>query len=150
MALAEQYACLTREHKWACWLRVPAIPRSRAKAVRAQQIPQSGAGMKKLLIASMLATAGLGSLAGCAITDKQSSVGNYVDDSTITARVKSRFAQDPQVSAMRINVETLQGVVQLSGFATSSEEKTRAAELAGEVPAVQNVRNNIIVKAPTG
>jgi len=98
----------------------------------------------------MLATAGIGGLASCAITDKQSSVGNYVDDSTITARVKSRFAQDPQVSAMRINVETLQGVVQLSGFATSSEEKTRAAELAGEVPAVQNVRNNIIVKAPTG
>jgi osmotically-inducible protein OsmY len=106
--------------------------------------------MKKVLIASMLAVAGIVGVAGCAVTDKQSSVGSYIDDSTITARVKSRFAQDPRVSAMRINVDTLQGVVQLSGFATSAEEKKRAAELAREVPGVQNVRNNITVEAPTG
>jgi osmotically-inducible protein OsmY len=106
--------------------------------------------MKKLLFASLLAAASLLGVAGCTVTDKQSSAGSYIDDSTITARVKSRFAQDPQVSAMRISVDTLQGVVQLSGFATSSAEKKRAAELAGEVPGVQNVRNNIVVKAPTG
>jgi len=106
--------------------------------------------MKKVLIASMLAIAGMATIAGCSVASKQSSVGNYVDDTTITTRVKTRFAEDPQVSVMRINVETLQGVVQLSGFATSSTEKSRATEVAQQVPGVQNVRNNIIVRSPTG
>ncbi len=106
--------------------------------------------MKKLLIATMLAAAGLASVAGCAVSSGQSSVGNYVDDATITARVKTRFAEDTQVSAMRINVETLKGVVQLSGFATSTAEKNRAGDVAREVPGVQEVRNSIIVKSPAG
>src|SRR3981189_1072529 len=106
--------------------------------------------MKKLLIASMLAMAGIATVAGCAVGSKQSTVGTYVDDSTITTRVKTRFAEDPKVSAMRINVETLQGVVQLSGFATSSDEKSRAAEVARQVPGVQEVRNSIMVRSPTG
>jgi len=106
--------------------------------------------MKKVLIASMLALAGMVTVAGCSVASKQSSVGNYVDDATITTRVKTRFAEDPQVSAMRINVETLQGVVQLSGFATSSTEKARAAEVARQVPGVQEVRNGIMVRSPTG
>jgi osmotically-inducible protein OsmY len=106
--------------------------------------------MKKILIASMLAMAGMVAVTGCSVTSKQSTVGEYVDDSTVTARVKTRFAEDPQVSAMRINVETLKGVVQLSGFATSATEKARAAEVARQVPGVQEVRNNIIVRNPTG
>ena len=106
--------------------------------------------MKRLVIASMLAISGVMTVAGCAVHSGQSTVGNYVDDTTVTARVKTRFAEDQQVSAMRISVETLKGVVQLSGFATSSAEKSRAGQLAREVPGVQEVRNNIIVQAPSG
>ena len=106
--------------------------------------------MKKLVIASMLAVSAIVTVTGCAVTSRQSTVGNYVDDSTITTRVKTRFAEDQQVSAMRINVETLKGVVQLSGFATSAAEKTRAAQIARDVPGVQEVRNSIVVQAPTG
>lgn len=105
--------------------------------------------MKKLLLVSMLAAASLAGVSGCAVTSGQSTVGNYVDDSTVTARVKTRFAEDQQVSALRINVETLKGVVQLSGFATNTAEKNRAGDIAREVPGVQEVRNSIIVKAPT-
>jgi osmotically-inducible protein OsmY len=109
--------------------------------------------MKKLLIAcvaSMVAAAGAATVAGCSVTSGQSTIGNYVDDATITTRVRTRFAEDQQVSVMRIGVETLKGVVQLSGFATSETEKARAGKLARDVPGVQDVRNSIMVQAPTG
>lgn len=86
--------------------------------------------------------------AGCAVTSGQSSVGQYVDDATITSRVKARFAEDSQVAATRISVETLKGTVQLSGFATSEAEKNRAAQIARSVPDVRDVRNDVIVRAP--
>lgn len=104
--------------------------------------------LKPILVSAALAVGAL-LTTGCAVTDKQSSVGQYVDDSTITARVKTRLAQDKQVSASRIEVETLNGTVQLSGFATSDTEKLRAAQLAREVPNVNNVRNDIIIRPPT-
>lgn len=75
-----------------------------------------------------------------------SSVGQFVDDATVTTRVKTRFARDDQVSAMNINVDTSNGVVQLSGYAGSEAEKSRAAEIAGQVPDVKSVQNNIIIR----
>ena len=104
--------------------------------------------MQKLLIASVVALAALAST-GCAVTHGKSTVGEFVDDATITTRVKARFAEDAAVSAMRIQVEALQGTVQLAGFATSPSEKDRAGQLARAVPGVKEVRNNIIVK-PAG
>lgn len=102
--------------------------------------------MKKMFSAFVIGltlTLGMG---GCAVTGGQSTVGQYVDDATITTRVKAKFAEDSQVSAMRINVETLKGEVQLSGFATSAAEKARAGDLAISVPDVKSVRNNIVVR----
>jgi osmotically-inducible protein OsmY len=103
--------------------------------------------MKRLILASMVAVGAVLS-AGCAVTDRQSTVGEFVDDATISTRVKARMAEDPAVSAMRLQVETLNGTVQLSGFATSQAEKERAAALARSVPNVKAVRNDIIVRAP--
>jgi hyperosmotically inducible periplasmic protein len=102
--------------------------------------------MKTILLATMLAIAGV-SITGCAVTSGQSSAGQYVDDTAISTRVKARFAEDTSVSAMRIQVETLNGTVQLSGFATSQAEKDKAGQLARGVPDVKDVRNNIIVRA---
>jgi osmotically-inducible protein OsmY len=104
--------------------------------------------MKNILIASLVAVAALGTT-GCAVTSGQSTVGQYVDDATIATRVKARFAEDSQVSAMRIQVEALKGTVQLAGFATSQAEKDRAGQIARGVPDVKEVRNNIIVRPPT-
>ena len=82
-----------------------------------------------ILVAAMsVATIAVG--AGCAVTRDQQSVGSYVDDATLTARVKSKFAADKTVGAMSISVETLKGVVQLSGFARSAEERSTAESLA--------------------
>jgi osmotically-inducible protein OsmY len=83
---------------------------------------------------------------GCAVTRDQSTVGQYVDDSTITTRVKAKFAEDPTVSAMSISVETLRGTVQLSGFAKSATEKSHAGTIARATPGVKDVRNDIVVR----
>ncbi len=102
--------------------------------------------MKHLLIATAVAISSAMSLSACAVTSGQSTVGDYVDDATITTRVKARFAEDSRVSAMRINVETLKGEVQLSGFAANADEKSHAAAVASRVPGVTRVRNDIAVR----
>lgn len=104
---------------------------------------------KQRILAALVAAAGALTTAGCAVTSGQSSVGEYIDDKTISARVEARLAKDPVASAMRTEVETQDGVVQLSGFAASQAEKSRAAEIAGEVPNVKGVRNDIIVRPPS-
>lgn len=83
---------------------------------------------------------------GCAVARDQQSVGSYIDDTTLTTRVKGKYAENPTVSAMSIQVETLKGEVQLSGFAKSSEERAVAERLARETSGVRTVRNNIVVK----
>jgi len=78
-------------------------------------------------------------LQGCAVARDQQSVGSFIDDATLTTRVKAKFAEDRSVSAMA-------GVVQLSGFAKSAEERTKAEELARSVSGVVSVRNDIVLR----
>jgi osmotically-inducible protein OsmY len=99
------------------------------------------------LAAACIAASALVGFAGCAVTSGQSTVGQAIDDSTITTRVKARMAEDREVSAMRIQVETVNGTVQLSGFATSQAEKDKAGQIARNVPDVKSVRNDIIVRS---
>ncbi|SHF11158.1 BON domain-containing protein [Lampropedia hyalina DSM 16112] len=83
---------------------------------------------------------------GCAVARDQQTVGSYIDDAAITTAVKARLLDNPATSAIAINVETLNGEVQLSGFAKSNAEKARAAEIAAEVSNVRKVKNNIVVR----
>lgn len=106
--------------------------------------------MKTLIAAAMIAVVTAVAGTGCAVTSGQERTGEYVDDATITTRVKARFAEDQTVAATRISVETLKGVVQLSGFATSEAEKQRAAQIAASVPGVKQVQNAVVVRAPHG
>ena len=96
-----------------------------------------------LAVASALALLGT---TGCAVVRDQQSVGSYVDDATLTTRVKAKFAENPTVSMMSITVETLKGTVQLSGFAKTSDEKAMAERLARDTSGVVAVRNDIIVR----
>ena len=104
--------------------------------------------MKNLLVAAMVAVMAALSAAGCSVTSGQETTGQYVDDATITTQVKSRFAEDKTVAATRIQVETMKGVVQLSGFAVSEAEKQRAAQIAASVPGVKQVQNAVAVRPP--
>lgn len=83
---------------------------------------------------------------GCAATPTKESTGEFVDDATITTKVKAAFVKDEVVKALDVNVETFKGIVQLSGFVDTAEQKYRAAELARRVRGVQDVKNNITVK----
>ncbi len=85
-------------------------------------------------------------LAGCAATRTQESTGEYVDDSTITAKVKAAILGDPALKVFQINVETFKGVVQLSGFVNSPEVVSRAAVVASRVSGVKFVKNSLLVK----
>lgn len=84
--------------------------------------------------------------AGCSVARHQQTVGSYVDDAGITTAVKAKFAEDKSVAATSISVETLNGVVQLSGFAKSGAEKAQAGNLARNTKNVREVRNNIVVR----
>ena len=83
---------------------------------------------------------------GCAVTRDQQTVGAYVDDAGITAAVKAKMAEDKAVSAAAISVETLNGTVQLSGFAKSQAEKSHAETIARGTKHVREVRNSIVVR----
>ena len=69
------------------------------------------------LLAAVVVALAFSTTAGCAVSRGQETIGAYVDDATITARVKSRFVENPQVDAASISVETLNGTVMFSGFA---------------------------------
>src|SRR5262245_37792572 len=74
-------------------------------------------------------------------------------DATVTTTVKNRLAADPTTSAARINVDTSNGVVTLSGAVPTAAEKSEAERIARNTQGVTQVVNNITVEqeaAPTG
>ncbi len=71
------------------------------------------------------------------------SAGQMIDDATISTRIKASFIGSKEVKARDIQVETREGVVQLSGFADSREEVEKAAEIAKGTPGVRSVTNSI-------
>lgn len=83
---------------------------------------------------------------GCALVRGQETVGAYVDDAAITAAIKAKFIDDKVVSAGSISVETLNGTVQLSGFAKTTAEKMQAETIARTSKNVKAVRNDIVVR----
>lgn len=85
-------------------------------------------------------------LSACAGSRTQESTGEYIDDATLTTKVKTALANDSLASAGAVTVETFKGVVQLSGFVDSEAEKRRAAQLAWDVIGVRSVKNDIRVK----
>ena len=80
---------------------------------------------------------------GCAT--QNTSLGTKIDDSAITAKVKAALLADPGVSGQKVSVETVAGVVQLSGFATAAEA-TKAADIARRTEGVRSVQNKISVR----
>jgi len=97
--------------------------------------------LQKTLLASVF----LLSLSSCAIFSGSETSGQYVDDTTITTKIKEAFIADPVVKASQIHVETMQGVVQLSGFTQSPKAEAKAVTLARQVSGVQSVKDNIVV-----
>jgi len=102
--------------------------------------------MRKILVPTILATACLAFFAGCTPTRTTKSAGEQIDDSAITARVKTELAQKVGTGdSIRTDVETFRGRVQLNGFVDSAEKKAEASRAARSVKGVKSVENNLSV-----
>lgn len=101
--------------------------------------------MMRLIQAMVLSIVLICGVTGCAVTSGKETAGEFVDDATITTRVKAIYAKDPEVSAMRISVKTMEGKVMLSGTAKSQAEKDKAESVAKGVSGVKSVQNDIVV-----
>ncbi len=98
-------------------------------------------------LASLLGVLALcGFSGGCAETRNHDSTGQYIDDTGITTKVKTALLKDDAVKSFEIKVETMKGVVQLSGFVDTADQKHAADMDASSVSGVTDVRNNLIVK----
>jgi osmotically-inducible protein OsmY len=97
-------------------------------------------------ISAILAALAMATTLGCASTAKSESTGEYIDDSAITTKVKSAILGEPTLKSAEINVETFKGIVQLSGFVSSSANVETAITVAKNVGGVKSVKNDMRVK----
>lgn len=100
-------------------------------------------GSQRHSLAAVLITA---ALAACSSSPSRTSAGEFIDDAAITARIKSAFVGDEQVSALDVGVKTHKGNVELSGYADSSQEIRRAVQIARATPGVKSVHDDIRLK----
>lgn len=103
--------------------------------------------MKTLLIASITAVtltlAGCGAMGGGAGGTR--TAGQVVDDATILTKIKAAYAADPDISALKINVDSEKGVVRLRGEVKSVALWRKAEDVARKVEGVKSVENRLIV-----
>jgi osmotically-inducible protein OsmY len=83
--------------------------------------------------------------AGEKMESAASSVSLAMTDAAITTSINTALAKDAQLSALRIDVDTQDGKVNLSGKAPDETSKTRATTLAQGVEGVKSVENRLVV-----
>lgn len=104
---------------------------------------KTGLRLSSIVLATLLVLSACTSMTG-------QTAGEYVDDSTITASVKSKLVAETAANFTRIDVDTTNQVVTLTGVVPSAAERTRAEQLARQVEGVKSVKNNLqIQKQPS-
>jgi osmotically-inducible protein OsmY len=98
----------------------------------------------RMLFAAAMVVA---TLSGCTGSPTRESTGELVDDSAITAKVKTALLDDKLTRGLKVHVETFKGAVELSGFVTTVTDKQRAAEVANAVKGVNSVDNGLVVRS---
>ncbi len=98
------------------------------------------------LASGCVATKNTGVAVGAGTKEAAQQVGDTVTDASITAAVKMRMADDPVVSAMKINVDTTDGNVTLNGTVQNAAEADKAVGLAKSVAGVKSVASNLVVR----
>lgn len=83
------------------------------------------------------------SAVGCAATTTRDSTGQYIDDSSVTTKVKAALFNDPSLKSEEISVETFKGRVQLSDFVRSKANIEQALVDARSVSGVAAVENDM-------
>jgi hyperosmotically inducible protein len=98
------------------------------------------ASMRVFAFSTFIAATALSSLAYGAGT------GQYIDDATITLKVKAAIMKDTQMRATNVKVETDQGIVQLSGTVNSKDQEAEALRVASTIDGVKSVTDQLAVK----
>lgn len=114
-----------------------------AKAKAQQALESAGAKVEQGAVKAEAAAEGAGDAArqaGNAVLEK-------MDDAAITAQVSAGLAKDTTLSALKIDVDTRDGVVTLNGPAPTQEAKDRATAIAQGVKGVSSVMNQLSAKA---
>lgn len=114
----------------------------------------------RLLRASVIAAAATTLLAACNKAPEDSlpvvpltpsvSVGSQVDDALITTSVKSALLAEPGIKSFDLQVESRQGVVQISGFVDKQDQIDQALAIARSVSGVTEVQNSVSLKGMSG
>lgn len=78
--------------------------------------------------------------------DPSTTVGTQIDDSVITAKVKTALLNDSSIKSLDISVNTRAGEVQLSGFVDNQAQMDRAVEVAQGMEGVTQVTNQMSIK----
>jgi len=79
------------------------------------------------------------------MTEQSAKAGQALDDSEITARVKAAVFAEPGLKTLQISVDTVKGVVTLSGTVDSQANSDKARTLAAAVAEVKDVSNKLVV-----
>jgi len=84
--------------------------------------------------------------AGKQISDQSDRAVVAIDDAEITTKIKAAILAEPGLKTLQISVETIKGVVQLTGSADSVANSEMAQALAGAVTGVTSVKNQLVIK----
>jgi len=77
---------------------------------------------------------------------KEQSAKGYAGDTATTSEIKAKLLADDIVPSRKVNVETTDGVVQLSGTVDSKAQSDRAESIAKAIDGVKSVKNDLKVK----
>ena len=83
-------------------------------------------------------------ITGCQAMTGQT-MGESIDDSVLTSSVKTHLASDKLVTLTRVEVETNNGIVYLTGQVQTAEQRSHIGSLASQVKGVKQVVNNLQV-----
>jgi osmotically-inducible protein OsmY len=83
---------------------------------------------------------------GKKIDEKSDKMGTALNDSEITTKVKAAIFAEPGLKSLQISVDTVNGVVTLSGSVDTQQNSDKANALAAAVSGVKGVENRMIVK----
>jgi len=89
--------------------------------------------------------AGAGAETGYVVAQEDRTAGQTIDDQMITASIKSKLLADPDVSGLKINVDTFKGNVILRGYVSSQNEINKAVALSQSVSGVSSVTSKMVV-----
>ena len=79
-------------------------------------------------------------------TDRHTQLGELIDDAWITTKIKALLLKENALSALKIDVDTKDGMVRLSGQVEKSEQVAQAVDIASKVAGVKSVQVDLLLK----